>query len=193
MICKRMTWILMFTIVAVFAIDLILSPHPFSAEYLIYGNSYGLLTEYGRLVNVNDIHYQYWRIVTSIFLHAGIPHLIVNLIALYVSGTLLESVTGSVKLMFIFFISGVASSTINMFFTYGAVGASGAIYGMIGFLFASGAIKLKDKYSVIKLTVIVLYIILPNLSSSTAIIAHIAGLLAGILLSFIPFLNSSEK
>ena len=182
---KRVTLLFMTVMCIVFVVDLMLAPHPFSLEYLVYGNDYGLITEYGRLVNLADIHPQYWRIITCIFIHAGIPHLLVNLLALYISGTMLEETKGSSRLTFVFGVSGIGSSIINMFSTNGAVGASGAIYGVICYLLLSRTITLKDKYSIFKFVVLSLYLILPNLSSSTAIISHIAGFLIGGICYFV--------
>ena len=160
---KRVTLLFMAVMCIVFVVDLMLAPHPFSLEYLVYGNDYGLITEYGKLVNLADIHPQYWRIITCSFIHAGIPHLLVNLLALYISGTMLEEMKGSGKLTLVFGVSGIGSSIINMFSTNGAVGASGAIYGVICYLVLSRTITLKDKYSIIKFVVLILYLILASI------------------------------
>ena len=171
---KRVTLLFMAVMCIVFVVYLMLAPHPFSLEYLVYGNDYGLITEYGRLVNLADIHPQYWRIITCSFIHAGIPHLLVNLLALYISGTLLEGTKGSGRLTFVFGVSGIGSSIINMFSTNGAVGASGAIYGVICYVLLSRTITLKDKYSIIKFVVLSLYLILPNLKLRQFLVCQIS-------------------
>ena len=176
---KKVTLLFMAVMCIVFVVDLMLSAYPISVEALIYGSGDGLLTRYGSLVNIAEMHFQYWRIVTCLFIHAGIPHLLVNLLALYISGTALEGAKGSNRLTLVFMASGISSSIINMLSTQGAVGASGAIYGVVCYLLLCRAITLKDRYSKIKFVVLVLYLILPNLSASTAIIAHIAGFLMG--------------
>ena len=176
---KKVTLLFMAVMCIVFVVDLMLSAYPISVEALIYGSGDGLLTRYGSLVNIAEMHFQYWRIVTCLFIHAGIPHLLVNLLALYISGTALEGAKGSNRLTLVFMASGISSSIINMLSTQGAVGASGAIYGVVCYLLLCRAITLKDRYSKIKFVVLVLYLILPNLSASTAIVAHIAGFLMG--------------
>jgi membrane associated rhomboid family serine protease len=75
-----------------------------------------------------------WRLVTSGFIHAGITHLLFNMLSLWVLGTLLEPVVGRLRFALIYFASLLAGS-------FGAlvaepnlptVGASGAIFGLLG-------------------------------------------------------------
>ncbi|MCA6078433.1 rhomboid family intramembrane serine protease [Fulvivirga sedimenti] len=76
-----------------------------------------------------------WRMLTSIFLHGGILHLILNMTALYILGSTTESRTGHFYLLVLFILSGLFANIISMhynFFTV-SVGASGAIFGLFGF------------------------------------------------------------
>jgi membrane associated rhomboid family serine protease len=77
---------------------------------------------------------EYWRLVTSGFLHAGVIHLLFNMYALYILGTMLEPAIGRVRYLLIFFVSLLCGS-------FGAllvspdkltVGASGAVFGLMG-------------------------------------------------------------
>jgi rhomboid protease GluP len=80
---------------------------------------------------------QWWRLVTSLFLHIGILHVALNGWALYQLGALFEILLGSGKLLLVFFLSGVAGSFASLFFTRGlSAGASGAIFGLMGALIA---------------------------------------------------------
>lgn len=171
----------------IFFIDtFLLSTSIFTKEHIIYGNDYGLITKYGMLLNVNEIGYEWWRLFTNIFIHAGIPHLLVNTIALYLVGTQIECNIGTKNLIITFCIIGILSSCVTMFFTNGAVGASGAIYGLCGIYIGqviTKKINLKSVLSVIVLILILLYLVLPNLSANTAITAHIVGFLCGSLLN----------
>lgn len=77
---------------------------------------------------------QPWRFVTSIFLHAGISHILFNLFALVLFGLILESIIGSNKLLLVFFASGIVANLIAVNFYNSSLGASGAIYGILGCL-----------------------------------------------------------
>jgi membrane associated rhomboid family serine protease len=79
-----------------------------------------------------------WTFVTSIFLHAGIEHLFFNMIALLIFGSYLESKTSKKTFLLIFFVSGIVGNFGYMFTTTSqttpGLGASGAIYGIMGTL-----------------------------------------------------------
>jgi membrane associated rhomboid family serine protease len=75
-----------------------------------------------------------WMFVTHMFLHSGYLHLIYNLIALLLFGSILERVIGSKNFIAIFFITGIISGIAAVFFYNAAVGASGAIFGVMGCL-----------------------------------------------------------
>lgn len=78
---------------------------------------------------------QWWRLITSLFLHIGIVHLLLNGWALYQLGALFEILLGSGKLLFVFLVSGIAGSFASLFWTRGlSAGASGAIFGLMGAL-----------------------------------------------------------
>lgn len=84
---------------------------------------------------------QWWRIVTGAFLHAGIAHIGMNMIALAQLGSLLEDLAGSLPTLWIYFISMLGAGWAITRYS-GAmdatVGASGAIYGLFGALIALG-------------------------------------------------------
>jgi len=80
---------------------------------------------------------QYWRLVTSMFLHGGLLHLALNGWALFQLGALLELLMGSSRMLLIYFGSGIAGSLASAMFTQKpSVGASGAIFGLLGALIA---------------------------------------------------------
>ena len=187
---KKCTVVLLAVLLVVFILDFFVLVKPntqvFSVIHLVYGNNWGMLTEWGRLLNVNDIGSQWWRLLTTIFLHAGIPHLIVNMITLFIVGTVIESKIGSTKFLLVFILSGVASAIVTMYFANSAVGASGAIFGIIGSMIV---IMIKDKkhirsnMSIIELIFLIAYIVFVNLSGIPSFVAHIAGLIFGIIIS----------
>src|SRR5205814_1733407 len=87
----------------------------------------------GSLSRIAIDHGDLWRLVTSGFIHAGLPHLLFNMLSLWVLGSLLEPVTGRARFLVIYFTSLLAGS-------FGAlvaqptgltVGASGAVFGLL--------------------------------------------------------------
>jgi len=78
--------------------------------------------------------FQPWRFLTSIFLHGGIVHLFYNLFALALFGSILEKLIGGKKFLIVFFVSGILANLISVNFYNSSLGASGAIFGIIGAL-----------------------------------------------------------
>ena len=132
---------------------------------------------------------QYWRLVSSIFLHFGIMHLSNNMVGLYVIGDQVERAIGSFKFIIIYIIAGVGAYIISMFLRLKeepvvSAGASGAIFGLAGSMLAI-ALKNRNKNSDISIARIVLMIGLMIYygftSSGVDNIAHISGAVIGFL------------
>lgn len=77
---------------------------------------------------------QPWRFVMSIFLHGGVAHLLYNLLALLFFGSVLEHLVGGKRFLVIYFATGIGANLISVFFYPSSLGASGAIFGIIGAL-----------------------------------------------------------
>jgi len=98
-------------------------------------------TETFSLIPAKVFEGEIWRVVTSMFLHGDFLHLFFNSFALFMFGPILEQTIGYRRYLFVYFISGILGGTAyiltslitNELFTP-AVGASGAIYGVIGTL-----------------------------------------------------------
>lgn len=83
---------------------------------------------------------QPWRLVAAVFLHGGILHLAFNMWALWDTGRLAERFYGNLQLALIYAVAGLAGSIASLFFaarTGVSVGASGAIFGVVGCLLAA--------------------------------------------------------
>ena len=78
--------------------------------------------------------FQPWRFLTSIFLHSNIIHLIFNLFALLLFGTILEKFISGKRFLLVFFITGILANLISINFYNSSLGASGAIFGILGAL-----------------------------------------------------------
>lgn len=77
---------------------------------------------------------QPWRFVTSMFLHGGVGHLVLNLFAFLLFGSILEKFIGWKKFLLVFFVSGIFANLFSVNFYFSSLGASGAIFGVIGAL-----------------------------------------------------------
>ena len=84
---------------------------------------------------------QYYRFVTAIFLHADIEHIVSNMIYLIGLGQMVEQMIGHIRFAVLYLLSGFGASVFSILYSvmtgdiYDAVGASGAIFGLIGALF----------------------------------------------------------
>lgn len=160
----------------------------FTIDHIIYGNQWSILTDYGRLLNWSEMNGEVWRLFTSIFLHSGIIHLLVNSLMVYIVGSFVESKIGSLRTLLVFICSGILTSIITAFFTYGAVGASGSIFALIGIAFTIWYKDKKFQYSVvnwIKIILLTFYVIVLSLSSLPTMVAHISGLIFGIIINLL--------
>lgn len=84
---------------------------------------------------LNELSFvQLWRFLTAIFLHGSLVHLIFNLFALFLFGSTLESLIGGKRFLLIFFSTGVLANFVGVNFYDSSLGASGAIFGIIGAL-----------------------------------------------------------
>jgi rhomboid protease GluP len=81
---------------------------------------------------------QWWRLVTSMFLHGGLLHIMFNMFALWQVGRLVERMFGSARFLGLYMIAGVCGSLASVMWNphVNSVGASGAIFGIIGGLLA---------------------------------------------------------
>ena len=82
----------------------------------------------------SDIFTRPWILLTYMFMHAGISHIFFNMYGLLLFGPLLESKIGPKRFLFIYIGSGIIAGFLSSFFYPAALGASGAIMGMIGTL-----------------------------------------------------------
>lgn len=145
----------------------------------------------GAKVNAAIAAGQYWRLVTPIFIHADLLHLGFNLYALYYLGRDVERVAGAGRLGLVFAFAGLAGNGLSLLMSPNpAVGASGAIFGLIGasavFFFRNrrllGARGQAQLRSLIMLTILNLAIGLrPGIDNW----AHLGGLLGGLAMGWV--------
>lgn len=131
---------------------------------------------------------EYYRLFTGIFLHGSILHLLFNCYALYIIGSQIENFLGRFKFLFIYLVSGISGALFSIIFggNTASIGASGAIFGLMGSLVYFGYHYRVYLGNVIKSQIIPLIIFnlfLGFVLSGVDNFAHIGGLIGGTLIT----------
>ncbi|HIS28929.1 MAG TPA: rhomboid family intramembrane serine protease [Candidatus Avamphibacillus intestinigallinarum] len=140
--------------------------------------------------NIAISHGQYWRLFTATFLHADFMHMLFNSFSLVLFGPALEQMLGKYKFLFIYFVSGIIGNIATVlsspFAIYAHLGASGAIYGLLGaylfmVLFKKHLIDQNNSQivSIILIAGVVMTFLQPNIN----VYAHLFGAAGGFLLA----------
>ncbi|WP_347861582.1 rhomboid family intramembrane serine protease [Salimicrobium sp. PL1-032A] len=161
-----------------FTMDVLSLPFAVEWKQLGVGNNF--------LINQGE----YWRLVTPIFLHAGLSHMLFNSFSLVVFGPALERMLGTGRFISAYLIAGIAGNlgtyAANPGAFYSHLGASGAIFGLFGIyaymLFARK--DLLDQGSSQIITVIIaLGLIMTFLQPNINVLGHLFGFIGGIALA----------
>lgn len=130
---------------------------------------------------------EYYRLFTCGFLHADIFHLLFNCYALYVIGSQLESFMGKGKYLVIYFFSILLASLMSITFgDHASIGASGAIFGLMGSLLYFGyhyRIYLGNTLKSQIIPLILINLVYGSVVSGIDNFAHIGGLIGGFLIT----------
>ncbi|MEJ1239429.1 rhomboid family intramembrane serine protease [Chryseolinea sp. T2] len=152
------------------------------------------ILHWGSNINPLTLDGQPWRIFTSMFLHFGVWHLLVNMYALYSMGIGLEVRIGSVRFAMIYFICGVVANLFSLVLNVYAnsAGASGALFGLYGY--SLGAIlnsTIGDPAARKRvMTGFVVFVLINGFIAVTTNVdvwGHVGGFVAGIVLAVIHF------
>jgi membrane associated rhomboid family serine protease len=134
---------------------------------------------------------QWWRLLTSIFLHEGLMHLINNMYGFLFAGLFLEPVLGRVKFASAYLICGIVASLTSIWWHPGtiSIGASGAIFGVYGVLIAlltTKKVALKENKGLLIFALIFVVInLLLGLAGAVDNAAHIGGLICGLIIGYL--------
>lgn len=184
------TYILIFINIVMFVLMYMLGNGSENTNTLIdFGANYILLTKAG----------EYYRLITSGFLHIGVIHLLLNMYSLYIVGTQVEYFYGKVKYIIIYLFSlimgslfTVALSSINTV----SAGASGAIFGLLGSILYFG-VKYRGYIgnSLVNqiVPVVVLNLIIGFTTPGIGNAAHIGGFVGGYLISMAVGIGIDKK
>ena len=137
---------------------------------------------YGSFIVKN---HEYYRLITGAFLHSGIIHLVFNCYALYIIGSQIENFMGKWRYLVIYFVSILTASLLSIIMNdTPSVGASGAIFGLMGALLYFGYHYRVYLGSVLKSQIVPLIILNLLMGAFTPGIdnfAHIGGFIGGFL------------
>ena len=158
----------------------------------VYGVIYGRQGELTGLFGNNYLFVrsgEFYRLFTSMFLHSDILHLACNMYALWMLGPTVERYYGRLKYAFIYIVSGLLGSLFSCVFMSSntiSIGASGAIFGLLGSLTYFTYYYRATLQGMLRgqiIPVIVINLVLGLIISSIDLSAHIGGLVAGLLSS----------
>ncbi|MFD2168763.1 rhomboid family intramembrane serine protease [Tumebacillus lipolyticus] len=130
---------------------------------------------------------EWWRLLTSVFLHYEITHIMFNMVTLYFFGSIAERIFGVSRFLVIYVLAGIAGSLLSVAFAgNSSLGASGAVFGLFGALLAFGQFNRKafsmtigtSVYALLAINLIFGFI-MPNVNNW----AHIGGLIGGFLIA----------
>jgi membrane associated rhomboid family serine protease len=122
---------------------------------------------------------QWWRVATSAFTHTGPLHLLLNMLALLVFGSELERLLGRGRYLTVYLVSALgAAASLQLFGGYfqGVVGASGAIYGLLG---AFGVVLVAQKQDLRGLLTLLGINLVISFLPGVSLLGHLGGLVAG--------------
>lgn len=134
---------------------------------------------------------EYWRLFTAIFIHSGFLHIGFNAYALYILGRDVERFSGALRFTVLFLLAGLSGSIFSLIFNPSpSVGASGAIFGLIGalavFLYRHRQLfGERGRRNLQNIVIIALINLAIGLQGNIDNWAHLGGLVGGLLLGWV--------
>lgn len=155
------------------------------------------LLEVGGLVHFNVVHGEWYRLISSMFLHFNFEHILMNMLSLFIFGKIVESIIGSWRMLIIYIISGLYGNFVSLSFntTTISVGASGAILGLIGSIFVIMYLSKNFNKKMIGqlLIALVVLIVFSLFMSNINIMAHLGGFISGVLITLIGYYFKTQR
>jgi len=192
---------LMIIMGAVFFLDMMVRDWADSIDYYSYLRFFGLVPLWVWT------KYYLWQLITYIFLHGDVSHVLFNLLALWMFGGEIENYWGSKKFLFYFFFCGIGAAICTVIFSpyqrTPVIGASGAIYGILlafGWLFPNRLIYIYFLFPIPAKYFVVLYGFLEFIYASrggtgggVAHLTHLGGLLFGLIYMAYPMVRQKIR
>ncbi|MGE6632105.1 rhomboid family intramembrane serine protease [Bacillus sp. NPDC077027] len=142
---------------------------------------------------------EWWRLLTPVFLHAGLTHVLFNSMSLFLFAPALEQMLGKIRFLLIYLGSGIIGNLGTYWvepLNYVHVGASGAIFGLFGvylYLVLFQPSMMDRGNSQVILTILAVSVIMTFVNSNINIMGHLFGLIGGMLLAPLTLLFTSRK
>jgi len=136
---------------------------------------------------VGVAHSEWWRLISAAFLHYGVFHLAINMYSLYFAGTLLEQIIGRWRFALLYVGAGIAGSAGALWVSPNSVtvGASGAIFGILGGLFVLERRRHISTGGQIAGLIVLNLVLTFAFSSSISVGGHVGGLIGGFVLMWL--------
>jgi len=134
---------------------------------------------------INDL--EIWRLFTSMFLHGDVLHLFSNMVSLLIFGAYVELSFSKYQFLILYLVSGLIGSFFSMVFLpldVISLGASGAIFGLIGAAFSILIVQ-RDTPLIFLGLIYVFYFVFSSFSPGINYLAHIFGLLGGLIIGYL--------
>ena len=146
--------------------------------------NYKLILQYGQ-VNLFVMNGWYWQLITSMFIHVSIIHLLGNMLFLLIFGLRAEEIFNVQEYFMIYLLSGLAGNLLSLLFgplAPPSAGASGAIFGMFG----ACIIYFRRAFgqSIITALLYAFFLLIISSGPDVNILAHLGGLAVGLLIGF---------
>lgn len=154
--------------------------------YLVDASSEDFFLRYADNALLVALRDEYYRMFTAAFLHANLLHLGFNMFALYTFGSQLEAALGSFRFLPLYVMSALGGSVASNYVGHPiefSVGASGAVFGLLGAYYVTARSRGLETRQVLGLIVINLVIgsVIPNIDNA----AHVGGLVTGGLIALV--------
>ena len=176
--------------------------------YFIFLETHGgsmntmVMLKYGAAFPTNIGNGEYYRLVTSMFMHFGIEHIVNNMLILVILGSKLEDIVGHVRFFIIYMLAGILANIASDWVQASSgdmavsAGASGAIFGVVGALLYAllvnrGRIRDLSLYQIAVSLALMLYAGFRTTGVDN--IAHVAGAVSGFLLCLVLYRGNKKE
>jgi membrane associated rhomboid family serine protease len=137
----------------------------------------------------NEVHGvatgEWWRLITAMFLHYGVLHLLMNMYALWIIGRELEANLGRARFLALYLLAGLGGNVASYLFSPGSisVGASTAVFGLMAAVFV--ILKRLNRSVAPIVPVIVINLVFTFVISNISVSGHLGGLVVGALVAVV--------